>query len=180
MSRIGKKLITVPAGVTITSNDASVTVKGPKGELSITLHPSISVTSTEEGVRVAIADETDNRQRALWGTFGSLLRNMITGVTTGYSKQLEINGVGFKWAVKGKTFEVHAGFSHPVAFPIPEGITITSKENSATVEGIDKQLVGETAAQIRSIKKPEPYLGKGIKYSDEVILRKAGKTAASA
>lgn len=180
MSRIGKKLITVPAGVTITSNNGVATVKGPKGELSITLHPLISVTSTEEGARVAIADETDNRQRALWGTFGSLLRNMITGVTTGYSKQLEINGVGFKWAVKGKTFEVHAGFSHPVAFPIPEGITITSKENTATIEGIDKQLVGETAAQIRSIKKPEPYLGKGIKYSDEVILRKAGKTAASA
>ena len=180
MSRIGKKLITVPAGVTMTEENGVVTVKGPKGELSLTLPTAITFSVTPEGYKLAIADETNNRHKALWGTFGSLIRNMIIGVSTGYEKKLEINGVGFKWMVKGKTFEVHAGFSHPVAFPIPQGITITTQDATATVSGIDKQLVGETAALIRGIKKPEPYLGKGIKYADEIIRRKAGKTAASA
>ena len=180
LSRIGKKLITVPAGVTISQSNGVVTVKAPKGELSLTLPASVTLTVADEGAKLAIADETNNRQRALWGTFGSLMRNLIIGVSAGFEKKLEINGVGYKWAVKGKNLEVHAGFSHPVAFPIPQGITITTQEATATITGIDKQLVGETAALIRGIKKPEPYLGKGIKYADEVIRRKAGKTAASA
>ncbi|MEK7167828.1 MAG: 50S ribosomal protein L6, partial [Patescibacteria group bacterium] len=128
---------------------------------------------------LSIKDEKERKQKALWGLFGSLIRNMITGVTVGFTKQLEINGIGFNAAVNGKNLLLNVGFSHPVNFAIPEGIEIKVEKNLISVSGRDKQLVGEISAQIRKIKKPEPYKGKGIKYLNEHIIRKAGKTAAA-
>jgi large subunit ribosomal protein L6 len=178
MSRIGKKILTLPAGVTIDISQAEVKMKGPKGELKLALHPHITVVKKENEVSVTTVNEESKRDRALWGTFASLLENMLEGVTNGFKKQLEINGVGYKVALKGKALALEVGYSHPVEFQPPQGITFAVEKNVITVEGIDKHLVGETAAQIRAIKKPEPYKGKGIKYLTEVIRRKAGKTAA--
>lgn len=179
MSRIGKKQITIPAGVTITASAGLLTVKGPKGEIVKKLHPLVNVNLADGIASVSVEDEENMTQRALWGTFGSHLKNMITGVTEGYSKKLEVNGVGYKVALKGTNLELSVGLSHPVKFEIPKGIKATVEENVITLEGIDKELVGLTASQVRSIRKPEPYKGKGIKYSDEVIRRKAGKSAAA-
>jgi large subunit ribosomal protein L6 len=178
MSRIGKKILTLPPGVTAEISATSVSVKGPKGELKMALHPHISIIKNESELSVKTVSEENKRDRALWGTFASLLENMLEGVTAGFKKQLEINGVGYKAALKGKALSLEVGFSHPVEVQAPQGITFTVEKNVITVEGIDKHLVGETAAQIRAIKKPEPYKGKGIKYLTEVIRRKAGKTAA--
>lgn len=178
MSRIGKKILTLPAGVTVEITPSNVTMKGPKGELKLALHPHITVFKNDSEVSVTTVNEENKRDRALWGTFASLIENMLEGVTKGFKKQLEINGVGYKAALKGKALALEVGFSHPVEFQAPQGITFTVEKNVITVEGIDKHLVGETAAQIRAIKKPEPYKGKGIKYLTEVIRRKAGKTAA--
>jgi len=179
MSRIGKKIITLPDGVTATITDSEITVKGPKGELTQALHEVVSVEQTEEGLKVSVANEENKQERAYWGLFGSLVTNMVTGVTEGYKKVLEINGVGYRVAMKGNDITLQVGFSHPVDFIVPQGITASVEENRITIEGIDKQLVGETAARIRKIKKPEPYKGKGIKYMDEIIRRKAGKTASA-
>jgi len=179
MSRIGKKQITIPAGVTITASAGLLTVKGPKGEIVKKLHRLVNVNLADGIASVSVEDEENMTQRALWGTFGSHLKNMITGVTEGYSKKLEVNGVGYKVALKGTNLELSVGLSHPVKFEIPKGIKATVEENVITLEGIDKELVGLTASQVRSIRKPEPYKGKGIKYSDEVIRRKAGKSAAA-
>ena len=178
MSRIGKQLITIPAGVEIKLDDNKVVVKGPKGQLTQVIHPVVSLDIKDNTVSVSVKDSSDKSQRALWGLFGSLTDNMITGVTKGFSKQLEINGVGMKAAAAGKKLVLNVGFSHPVDYNIPEGIAITVEGNVITVSGIDKQLVGETAAQIRKIKKVEPYKGKGIKYVGEQVIRKAGKAAA--
>ncbi len=179
MSRIGKKIITVPSGVTVTITDTTLTVQGPKGALVQAIHPKVTIIQTEEGLKVAVQNENDKQERSLWGLYGSLVKNMIEGVTQGYKKQLEINGVGYKVAMKGKDLQLNVGFSHPVIFTVPQGVTATVEENRITIEGIDKQIVGETAAQIRKVRKPEPYKGKGIKYSDEEIRRKAGKTASA-
>lgn len=178
MSRIGKKPIALPAGVTVAVKDGVVTVKGPKGELTQQLHPAISVSQQDGAVQVAVTDPTKHRENALWGTFGSLIRNMVAGVTAGYQKQLEVNGVGFKVALKKDSLDLALGFSHPVVFPLPKGISATVEKNIITLTGIDKQLLGQTAAELRKLKKPEPYKGKGIKYVDEVLRRKAGKAAA--
>lgn len=180
MSRIGKNPITVPAGVEVALSGDVVEVKGPKGSLSEKLHPLVNVEIKDGAVQVKIKDEENKSQRALWGLFGSLIRNMITGVTVGFAKKLEINGVGMKYAVSGNKVVLNVGFSHPVEFPIPEGISIAVEANIMTVSGIDKQLVGETAAQIRRIKKVEPYKGKGIKYVGELFIKKAGKAAGKA
>lgn len=179
MSRIGKKNITVPSGVTVTITDTTLTVQGPKGTLVQAIHPKVTITQAEEGLKIAVQNENDKQERSLWGLYGSLVKNMIEGVTQGYKKQLEINGVGYKVAMKGKDLQLNVGFSHPVIFTVPQGVTATVEDNKITIEGIDKQVVGETAAQIRKIRKPEPYKGKGIKYSDEEIRRKAGKTASA-
>ncbi len=178
MSRIGKKILTLPAGVTVEISATSISMKGPKGELKLALHPHISIVKNDAEISVKTVNEENKRDRALWGTFASLLENMLEGVTNGFKKQLEINGVGYKAALKGKALSLEVGYSHPVEFEAPAGITFSVEKNLITVEGIDKHLVGETAAQIRAIKKPEPYKGKGIKYLTEVIRRKAGKTAA--
>ncbi len=177
MSRVGKIIREIPQGVTVNVSDGILIVKGPKGELKQTLHPVISINVEDNKVNVTILDETDKIQTSLWGTFSSILGNMIQGVVEGFKKQLEINGVGYKVAMQGKDLNIEVGYSHPVLFKAPEGIIFTVEKNLITIEGIDKQRVGETAANIRKIRKPEPYKGKGIKYIDEIIRRKAGKTA---
>ncbi len=178
MSRIGKLPILVPDGVTVDVNGQTVNVTGPKGTLTMTVHRRVSLRLTEQQLTVSVVDADAQSDRALWGLTRMLVANMITGVTAGYQKQLEINGVGFKAQVNGQNLILNLGFSHPVNFPIPAGITIAVEKNVITIGGIDKQLVGETAATIRRFKKPEPYKGKGIKYLDEVIRRKQGKKTA--
>jgi len=178
MSRIGKKQINIPSGVDVKVDGRVLIVKGPKGELKQELHPAITIDINEGIATVKVKNENDKQERSLWGLFASLLINMIIGVTEGFSKQLEINGVGMKAAVAGKVLTLNVGFSHPVLYDVPEGIDIAVEGNKITVSGIDKQLVGEITAQIRKVKKPEPYKGKGIKYIDEQIRRKAGKGAA--
>ena len=177
MSRVGKQQIKIPDGVEVKVNDQLVTVKGPKGVLTQKLHPVVKVEVKDLVVTVKVENEDNKQQRSLWGLFASLLENMILGVTKGFSKQLEINGVGFKAAASGRKLNLSVGFSHPVEYNIPEGIDIKTEANVITITGIDKQLVGEVAAQIRKIKKPEPYKGKGIKYVGEEIKKKAGKAA---
>jgi large subunit ribosomal protein L6 len=184
MSRIGKKPIIIPAGVEVRVQGSEVSVKGPKGQLTMTTHPAATVTVGDleggKAITIAVGNAQEKKERALWGTTRALIANMIKGVTEGFSKSLEITGVGFRASVSGKKLMLTIGFSHDVEFPLPEGIAATVEKNVITVSGIDRQLVGETAAQIRGFKKPEPYLGKGIKYTDEVIRRKAGKAASKA
>jgi large subunit ribosomal protein L6 len=180
MSRIGKKPITIPSGVTVTYGNNTVTVKGPKGTLTRILPASVSLIVSPTEVTVAIADETDRQQKALWGTWGSHVTNMVTGVTTGFSKQLEINGVGYRAAMQGNGLKLEVGYSHPVIFSLPTGISATVEKNVITLNGFDKELLGKVASELRSVRKPEPYKGKGIKYMDETIRRKAGKAAKSA
>lgn len=180
MSRIGKKIRILPAGVTLEVKGSDLTVKGPKGTLVQKLHPRVTVVNSNGEVTVQVVNGENTRDRALWGTFSSLIENMIDGVTQGFKKQLEINGVGFKANLKGTTLNLEVGFTNPVEIkPLP-GISFKVEKNIITVEGADKQVVGEMAAMIRRVRKPEPYKGKGIKYVDEVIQRKAGKTAAKA
>lgn len=178
MSRIGKQLITIPQGVTAKLEGAVLSVKGPKGELKETIHPFVKVEIKDNAIAINVNNEKDKFNKSLWGLFGSLINNMIEGVTKGFEKKLEINGVGMRASVSGNKLVLNVGFSHPVDYNIPEGIAIAVAENVIAVSGIDKQLVGETAAQIRRIKKVEPYKGKGIKYVGEQFIRKAGKAAA--
>lgn len=181
MSRVGKKPILIPAGVEVAIDGAQVRVKGPKGTLSLVMHPLIaaSVATGEEGpeVRVIVKDETNLDGPAQWGTARANIANLVEGVTKGFSKSLEVNGVGFRVAVAGRNVNLSIGFSHPVVFPLPEGIIAIAEGNILTISGMDAQVVGQTAAEIRSLRKPEPYKGKGIKYTDETIRRKAGKAA---
>lgn len=180
MSRIGKQLINLPAGVEVKIDDGVITVKGPKGELKQVIHEKVFIEVNDNVVSFKVEDENDKFQRSLWGLFGSLVSNMIEGVSKGFEKKLEINGVGFNAALNGNKLVLKVGFSHPVEFTIPDGITAKVEANKISISGIDKQLVGEVAAKIRKIKKPEPYKGKGIKYADEQVRRKAGKTAGKA
>lgn len=174
MSRIGKKSIQLADGVTVTASNGVVVVKGPKGELSYNFGDKINIILGDKEVLVEKRDDSIS-QDVLQGTFHALIANMVEGVVNGYKKSLELIGVGFRVAKKGNDLEFHIGFSHPVLFKVPEGIQCDVEKNIIHVSGIDKQLVGETAANIRKLKKPEPYKGKGIKYTDEVIRRKAGK-----
>lgn len=178
MSRIGKKPIVIPSGVTVAVADRVVRVTGPKGTLEERVHPHVTVQVADGSVAVTVADPEEKDDRALWGLFGSLIRNMITGVTQGYEKKLELQGVGYKAAIHGTDLRLDVGFSHPVLFAIPAGVAVSVDKNIITVQGSSKQQVGEAAAQIRHIKKPEPYKGKGIRYVGEVVRRKAGKSAA--
>ncbi|MDO8490282.1 MAG: 50S ribosomal protein L6 [bacterium] len=177
MSRIGKQPIPVPAGVEITMGDRSIAVKGPKGALTQSLHDHVTVNHVDGVLSIAVTDSENKGDRALWGLFQRLVDNMVTGVTKGFEKKLEMNGVGYKVAVSGDTLNLALGFSHPVVFKLPVGISAAVEKNIITISGTDKQVVGETAAQIRRLRKPEPYKGKGIKYIDEVIRRKSGKAA---
>lgn len=175
MSRIGKLPIPIPEGVTLQVKGQTVEVKGPKGTLTQDMLPEAQVRIDGQQALVTVKDPNIKRERALWGLYRTLIANMVEGVTKGYEKKLEINGIGFKAAIQGTSVVLNLGFSHPVNFPLPAGITGKVEKNILTLGGIDKQLVGETAAKIRELKPPEPYKGKGIKYVEEVIRRKAGK-----
>ncbi|HEY5363305.1 MAG TPA: 50S ribosomal protein L6 [Aestuariivirga sp.] len=175
MSRIGKKPVTVPAGVTANVNGQTVSVKGPKGELKTTLNDQVTVAMGAEGIKVDPINQT-KLARSSWGMSRTLVRNMMQGVTTGYSKNLEITGVGYRAAVNGKVLQLNLGYSHDVNYEVPAGIEVkTPKPTEITVSGIDKQKVGQVAAEIREWRGPEPYKGKGIKYAGEYIHRKEGK-----
>jgi large subunit ribosomal protein L6 len=175
MSRIGKKAVAVPKGVTANVNGQTVTVKGPKGELKEVLNDYVSVAMQEDGVKVDPRDKT-KMARSSWGMSRTLVANMMKGVTDGYTKSLEINGVGYRAAVQGKVLQLNLGYSHDVNYAIPAGIEIkTPKPTEIQVSGINKQQVGQVAAEIREWRGPEPYKGKGIKYAGEYIFRKEGK-----
>jgi large subunit ribosomal protein L6 len=175
MSRIGKKPVPVPAGVTLTLNGSNVAVKGPKGELKAALNDQVLAKFEKNEFSVQPKDQS-KLARSSWGMSRTIVNNMIKGVTEGYTKKLEISGVGYRAAVNGKVLQLNLGYSHDVGYPIPEGITIvTPKPTEIHVSGIDKQRVGQVAAEIREWRGPEPYKGKGIKYSDETIFRKEGK-----
>jgi large subunit ribosomal protein L6 len=175
MSRIGKLPVTVPAGVTITVDGSTVKVKGPKGELSHRLPSGITVDRTDNTLNVSRASE-ETSHKSLHGLTRSLIANMVEGVTTGYRKQLEITGVGYKAEVRPYGLQLSLGFSHTIEFRAPAGIKLTAPQPTAvTIEGFDKALVGQVAAEIRGLRPPEPYKGKGIRYAGEVIRRKAGK-----
>lgn len=177
MSRVGKAPIQIPEKVSVTVQGGEVQVKGPLGMLSVGLLDEIDV-KVADG-QVALARKSEEKEvRSCHGLLRNLIHNMVIGVSEGYKKDLEINGVGYRAEVKDKDLVMTLGFSHPVKFPIPDGIKISvNKQTALTVEGINKQLVGETAARIRQLRPPEPYKGKGIKYAEEVIKRKAGKSA---
>jgi large subunit ribosomal protein L6 len=177
MSRIGNSPITIPEGVTVDIGAEAVKVTGPKGELTTPLMNKNVKLEMKDGVVTVSRANEDKSTKAYHGLIRSLVNNMIIGVTEGYKKTLEVEGVGFKVNLAGKTLKMSLGFSHEVVFEAPEGIDLKVDGMTITVEGIDKQLVGQTAAQIREFKKPEPYKGKGIRYEDEYIIRKAGKTA---
>ena len=175
MSRIGKKPIVIPSGVTARLDGQTVAIKGAKGELTFTAPEE--VTLSIDGGAVHVAPHGDSkRARALWGMTRAQVQNLVGGVTKGFEKRLEINGVGYKAAVAGKTLQLSLGFSHDIAYPIPSGVTITApKPTEIAIAGIDKRQVGQTAAEIRAFRKPEPYKGKGVKYVGEFIFRKEGK-----
>ncbi|MFA5009680.1 MAG: 50S ribosomal protein L6 [Patescibacteria group bacterium] len=178
MSKIGKLPIEVPNTVTITLTNDLAVVKGPKGELSVAI-PKV-ITIKQEGSQLLVTRiNEDKPTRALHGLIRSLVANAVEGVTNGFTKTLEINGVGYRAELKGQVVVLHLGFSHPVEVPILNGVEVKLEKNQVIISGIDKQQVGEMAAVIRSHKKPEPYKGKGIKYIDEIVRRKAGKTAAT-
>lgn len=175
MSRIGKQPIAIPSGVTITVDQGLITVAGSKGTLSQVTLEGVSI-AIEDGNATVTRINDEPKNRAKHGLMRTLINNMVVGVTTGFSKQLEINGVGYRVALQGTSLKLNLGFSHDIIFPLPAGITAAVEQNVITISGIDKQQVGQVAADIRKLKKPEPYKGKGIKYVGERILRKSGKS----
>ena len=175
MSRIGKKLIALPAGVTPTINDGIISVKGPKGTLTMPLRDEISYTLEDGGIQVQPANDT-KRARAFWGMQRTMVQNLVTGVTDGFTKKLLITGVGYRAAAQGRNLKLQLGYSHDVNIDVPEGIEVkTPDATTVEISGSDKQKVGQLAAEIRQWRKPEPYKGKGIKYDGEFIFRKEGK-----
>lgn len=179
MSRIGKRAITIPAGTDVSVVDNEIVVKGKGGTLKRALHPLIAI-KVENGTAV-VAPKTENRiARALWGTYAAHVKNMVSGVNTPFVKKLQIEGIGYKAELQGKNLKLMLGFSHPVMVAVPEGVTALVEKNIVTVSGADKDLVGQFAASVRSLKKPEPYKGKGIRYEGEVVREKQGKKAAGA
>jgi large subunit ribosomal protein L6 len=175
MSRIGKKPVAIPGGVTAAIDGQEVNVKGPKGELRHVLVDQIVAKTGEDGIEIAMRADT-NEARAMWGLSRTLVANLVTGVTEGFSKTLEITGVGYRAAVQGQSLQLQLGYSHDINYPIPQGIEVKCpKPTEIVVSGIDKQLVGQVAAEIRRFRPPEPYKGKGVRYAGEYILRKEGK-----
>ena len=175
MSRVGKKAVAIPAGVTASVDGQTVKVKGPKGALQLVLHGDVAAKVESGGIKVDPRADTKTA-RALWGTSRALVANLMTGVTKGFEQRLEITGVGYRAAVQGKNLQIALGFSHDIIYPIPDGITIaTPKATEIVITGIDKQKVGQVAAELRAFRPPEPYKGKGIKYAGEFIFRKQGK-----
>ena len=175
MSRIGKRPVPLPAGVTATTEGETLSVKGPKGQLQLQMRDEISYEIGDDGIVVKPANET-KQARAFWGMQRTLVDNLVTGVSEGFSKVLEISGVGYRAQAQGKNLRLQLGYSHDVNFPVPDGIEVkTPDQNTVEISGIDKQKVGQVAAEIRRWRKPEPYKGKGIKYRGEYIFRKEGK-----
>lgn len=179
MSRIGKKIIKVPDGVTIKINGTNIEIKGPKGELMVQIRPEIEAVMRDEQISFTVKEQS-KESSAFWGLARALVANAVKGVTEGYKKELEIQGVGYRARVEGNNLVLEMGFSHPVNLEKPSGIDFTIEKNIIRISGIDKQLVGETSAKIRAVRPPEPYKGKGIRYVGEVVLRKAGKRAEGA
>jgi large subunit ribosomal protein L6 len=178
MSRIGKKPISIPKGVEVKLEDDVITIKGPKGSLERRVHPRVTLRIDSGLIVASVADQT-KESRACHGLFRALIANMVTGVTNGFERGLEIVGVGYRAELKDRTAIFHLGYSHPINFELPEGIEAKVDKTKVTLSGIDKELLGKTAAKIRSFRKPEPYKGKGIKYAEETIRRKAGKAGAA-
>ncbi len=178
MSRIGKQTVIVPSGTEAKLSGTVFSVKGPKGTLTRDFPGAVTININGSEITFTPNKLNDKKVNALWGTYASHIKNMVEGVNTGYSKKLVLEGVGFKSDVAGNILNLALGFSHPVKVTIPEGITVTAEKNNITISGIDKELVGSFSASIRSMKKPEPYKGKGFHYSDEVVRRKQGKKAA--
>ncbi len=175
MSRVGKKPVSVPSGVTANVSGKTISVKGPKGTLSLAVHDSVTVALDNGSIQVNPKDES-KQARALWGTTRANLNNIMTGVTKGFERKLEITGVGYRAALQGKNLQLALGYSHDVLYQIPEGIAVTTpKPTEILVSGIDKKKVGQVAAEIRAYRPPEPYKGKGVRYADEFIFRKEGK-----
>src|ERR1700742_2685923 len=175
MSRIGKRAVAVPSGVTANVEGQTVKVKGPKGAVQVVLHDDVVITMDKASVKIEPRSET-KRARSMWGTSRTLVSNLMTGVTKGFEERLEITGVGYRAAIQGKNLQIALGYSHDVLHPIPEGIAIaTPKPTEIVITGIDKQKVGQVAAEIRGYRPPEPYKGKGVKYAGEFIFRKEGK-----
>ncbi len=175
MSRIGKQPVSIPAGVIITVDENSVTVKGPKGELAQPLLPGVTV--KVDGDTLSVTRQSDEREhRSKHGLMRTLINNMVVGVTEGFEKKLEVTGVGFKVSLAGNSIKLSLGFSHEIEYKLPDGVQAKVEQNTITISGIDKQQVGQVAAEIRAFKKPEPYKGKGITYVGERILRKSGKS----
>ena len=180
MSRIGKKIIKIPSGVEVSVKEGKVIISGPKGQLERDLHKFVTVNIAEGKVTVDVVNKENKFERSLWGTFSAHIQNMIKGVTEGFKRQLEINGVGYKVALQGVDLKIDIGFSNPVIYKMPACVKAVVEKNLITLESINNELLGRVASEIRSIRKPEPYKGKGIKYFEETIRRKAGKTAKSA
>ena len=178
MSRVGKKILIIPEKTSVEVKDNTVVVKGPLGELSIAFKNDMVGITVAEGTVSFLNKNTKKIGKSLWGTYASHVENMIAGVNAPYSKKLILEGVGFKSEVAGTNLNLALGFSHPVVVPIPEGLTVTAEKNNITVTGINKDLVGQFTAEVRALKKPEPYKGKGFRYDDEVIRRKQGKKSA--
>ena len=176
MSRVGKKPIAIPTGIEVTVDNGVVTVKKGNKAIDVNTHNRVGVEVKDGNIEFTLACET-SQDRAYWGTYRALTNNAVVGLDKGFTKSLEINGVGYRAAVKGKVLELQLGFSHPINFDIPEGMEIAVEKNIINIKGSDKQAVGQAAAKIRGFRPPEPYKGKGVKYTDEHIVRKAGKTA---
>ena len=177
MSRLAKRPILVPPKTEVSASGREIVVKGPKGTLVRPMHRVVGIEITPEGVQVTAKSKSIEARAAL-GTYAAHVRNMVRGVTEGFQKKLLIEGVGYKWDVQGKTLNLALGFSHPVKLAIPDGLAVTAEKNALTVVGADKEAVGQFAANVRALKKPEPYKGKGIRYEGEIIRRKQGKKAA--
>ena len=175
MSRVGKRAVAVPSGVTASIEGQTVMVKGPKGALQLVLHDDVAASMEKDAIKVDPRDES-KRARAMWGTYRALVANLVHGVTQGFEQKLEITGVGYRAAVQGRNLQLQLGYSHDVSYPIPDGITIvTPRPIEIVISGIDRQRVGQVAAEIRGFRPPEPYKGKGVRYAGEYIFRKEGK-----
>lgn len=180
MSRIGKQLIKIPNDVNVSFKDGILFVKGPKGELKRVVNKLVTLNVQDNTVIVDVKNKEDKKERSLWGTFAAHVKNMVNGVTKGFTKSLEINGVGYRVALQGADLKLEVGFSNPVIYKMPKEVKAKVEKNLITLESVDKEMLGRVAAEIRVIRKPEPYKGKGIKYVEEIIRRKAGKAAKAA
>jgi len=180
MSRIGKQTIEIPTGVTVTVSDSILAVKGPKGDLSRPVHELVTINIADGVATVDVQNKEEKFERSLWGTFSAHVKNMVLGVSEGFTRQLEVNGVGYRVAMQGTDLKIEVGFSHPVIYTMPAEVKASVEKNVITLNSANKEKLGQIASEIRAIRKPEPYKGKGIKYMEEVIRRKAGKSAKAA